>query len=73
MSQDNKGIRYVHLKGVKKGELVRIVRSGGSGKRVYIRGDYDRSSRAYSLQAFDDINDERFLKGARLVAIGFEF
>jgi hypothetical protein len=41
--------------------------------RVWIRGDYDRSSRRYSLTATDDMNREIFVKRGTLLEAGFTF
>ena len=32
---------------------------------VWIRGDYDRSSKTYSCYKFEDVNHENFFKGSR--------
>ncbi|MEY4411762.1 MAG: hypothetical protein RL560_21 [Actinomycetota bacterium] len=59
----------VQLKDIKKGEFFRV-----AGKNtVWVRGDFERSLKKYSATSFDDINRERFLKGATLVEVGFTF
>lgn len=57
---------------LKKGELVRL-KNGSPADAVWVRGDYDRSSKRYSLIAFDDVNRERFVKGTHHVWHGFTF
>lgn len=42
-------------------------------KRVYIKQDYDRTSKKYSCIKFDDINAETFKKGATVVFTDFTF
>jgi hypothetical protein len=64
------GIKRVKLKDVKRGEFVR---RKPDALTTYTRGEYDRSSKTYSLEDWDDINREVFLKGTTLVYIGFEF
>ena len=71
----------VQLKDVKKGELVRIVRKGWSvdGEtntfttmtKTYIKGEYIREEKKYSLIDFDDTNREKFVKGSQMVDVGF--
>lgn len=42
-------------------------------RKVYIRGEYDRTSKRYSVCKYCDVNDERFMRGDRLVWVGFCF
>jgi hypothetical protein len=55
---------------VKKGEFVK---RKPDAKKVYIRGDYDRASKRYSLQDWDDISREVWVKGSAPLFVGFEF
>lgn len=57
------------MKDTKPGEYIRLVVNGP----VYIRGAFDRGSKSYELTRFDDIGRTRFVKGARLVFVGFTF
>lgn len=41
--------------------------------QVWVRGDYDRSSRRYECCRFDDVNTACFLIGGRQVFTGFTF
>lgn len=52
-----------------KGEFIRFAENGP----VYIRGDYDRALKKYSVYKFDDISAERFIKGEKIVFVGFTF
>jgi len=54
---------------VKKGEPIRFKANGP----VWVRGEYDRSSRTYSVVKFDDANRESFRKGSTEVLVGFIF
>jgi hypothetical protein len=54
---------------VKKGTAVRFKPNGP----VWVRGEYDRSTRTYSVVKFDDINRESFKKGTTEVFVGFIF
>ena len=56
---------------IKKGEFFRIKDSETAP--VWVRGDYDRSSKSYSVYLFDDICHERFFKKGRIVFIDFTF
>jgi hypothetical protein len=57
-------------KQIKKGEFVK---RKPDAKKVYIRGDYDRASKRYSLQDWDDISREVWVKGSALLVVDFEF
>jgi len=63
-------IQQMPLKEVPRGEFVRRKLDA---KKTYTRGDYDRSSRTYSLDDWDDISRAVYLKGSALVWVGFEF
>lgn len=41
--------------------------------QVWIRGEYDRSTRTYSAINFDDVNRERYFKGDKEVYTDFVF
>ena len=41
--------------------------------QVYIRGDYDRSTKKYSCGRFDDISYEKELKADKIVYTDFVF
>lgn len=42
-------------------------------RKVYVRGEYDRTSRKYSVYKYVNVNAERFIDGNRLVWVGFYF
>lgn len=41
--------------------------------QVYIRGEYDRSTKKYACSKFSDVNYERLLKGTTTVYTEFTF
>jgi hypothetical protein len=57
------------LSKVKKGEPIRFKPNGP----VWVRGEYDRSTRTYSIVKFDDINHESHKAGTTEVYVGFLF
>lgn len=61
------------IKDLKKGELFKREINGKPSERVYIKGSYNRASKTYSAIAYDDINNEIFLKPNKAVYIGFTF
>ena len=63
------------LKELREGEFFTLNDHGDEPdeKYVYIRGDYERSEKKYEVSKFSDINDSRFLRGDRLVYVGFTF
>ena len=58
------------LKDAPKGEFIKRT---PTAKKVYTRGDYDRSLKRYRLNDWDDISRELILKGDTVVYIDFEF
>lgn len=44
-----------------------------SEKQVWVKGDYERSEKKYSCTKFSDICHENFMKGDRIVFVGFTF
>lgn len=64
----------IKLKDLKKGDFfTKKPLEYPTEKQVFIRGDYDRSDKKYSCYKFDDINNEQFLKGDKLVYTDFIF
>ena len=41
--------------------------------QVWVRGEYDRSSKKYECSRFDDVNTTCFLPGGREVLVDFVF
>lgn len=63
-------LRRVPLSKVPAGEYVR---RKPDARATYVRGDYDRASRSYSLTDCNDICREITLPGTSLVWVGFTF
>ena len=62
------------IKDLKKGEYFTLKpMEEAKESQVYIRGDYERSSKRYSCIRFDDMCKERFFKGDKEVYVDFEF
>jgi len=60
-----------NLKDLKKGEFFKRVSKKGIGSIVYVRGDYDKSTKTYECYKYDDINSFINLKGNAVVCIEF--
>lgn len=58
------------IKNVAKGDYIK---RKADSKIVYIRGDYDRSSKSYECYAFEDINKIIYIKANKPVFVGFDF
>ena len=66
-------MKTTEIKNLKKGEFFKRLIKGQPTERVYIKGDYDRATKTYSATAYDDINQEIFIKANKLVAYDFIF
>lgn len=56
--------KIMTVKEVKKGEYIHLLNKDNTPqKKVWIRGEYDRSSQRYELQNYWDINDFKYVKG----------
>jgi hypothetical protein len=64
-------MQQLTIKAIPKGEFIKLKDSETSP--VWVRGEYDRASRTYSIYKFDDINHEAFVRGSRSVFVGFTF
>lgn len=64
-------MKPVLLKQVKKGEVFKFRPSETA--KVYVRDAYDRESKKYEVYKFDDVCNYRFMKGTRIVYVGFVF
>lgn len=58
------------IKELKRGEFFK---RSEHAQRVYIKGDYDRATKSFSCIAYDDINQEIFIKANKEVFIDFIF
>ena len=59
------------IKNLKKGEYFKLKDSETAP--VYVRGEYERSTKKYSCYRFDDVSAERFFSGDKEVYDHFEF
>lgn len=64
------------IKELKRGEFFTLKDYGENSvpeNSVWIRGEYERTSKKYSCYKFADMNHENFFKGDRIVYTEFEF
>lgn len=73
-------MRPILLKDVRKGEYFTLTKKVQRNeddevlsKYVYVRDTYDRESKKYEVYKFDDVCNYRYMKGTRIVWIGFRF
>lgn len=67
-------MKHTTIKELKKGDYFTLVPVEFAKERqVWIRGDYERSSKKYSVTKWEDINHESFMRGDRRVYVDFEF
>ena len=65
-------MKKVTVKDLKKGDFFTIKEiEYPRENQVYVRGEYDRSSKTYSCYKFSDVNYERFFKGEKVVYTDF--
>lgn len=64
------GEKFLPVMLIKKGEYVK---RKIDAKKVYVRGEYNRSSGKYALQDCDDTNREIFVSGITMLHIGFTY
>lgn len=64
----------IKLKELKNGEYFTLrPYAEPSAARVYVKNEYDRSSKKYEVAKFLDFCDTRLLKGDTIVYTGFTF
>ena len=62
------------IKELKQGEMFTLKEiEFPKESQVYVRGEYDRSSKTYSCTKWNDCNAERFFKGTKTVFTEFTF
>lgn len=62
------------LKNLKKGDYFKVVKKNGElSTQVYVKGEYERTLKKYSTHKFEDVCNERFMKGETCVTTEFEF
>ena len=57
------------VESIARGEFVRRKADG----KVFIRGEYDRATRRFSLEDANDIGREVFVKRGTVLHIGFDY
>lgn len=63
-------MQLIKLSEVKKGDYIKRKLDS---KQVWIRDEYERSTKKYMVTDTDDIGRSMLLKGSTLVFIGFEY
>lgn len=71
-------MRKTTIKDLKKGEYFYIRQYDDSttdvkSSVVWVKGEYERSSKTYSCYKFDDVNHERFFKASKVVFTDINF
>lgn len=62
------------IRELKKGDLFTLKPiDEPKASQVWVRGEYDRSTKRYSVTSWDDVNRERFLKGSHEAFTEFTF
>jgi hypothetical protein len=61
---------FKFVENIKKGEYVKRSREA---QKTYIRGEYDRATKRYSLTDTSDHCREIFVKSGTLLFVGFEY
>jgi len=71
---EDKETRTMKIKELKKGDFfTKKELDAPKDSQVWIRGDYDRSSKRYECQRFDDACSFCYLPGTKEVFTGFTF
>ena len=60
-------LKLTTVREVPQGATVQLVRNGQPTSTTYVRRAYDRSSRTYDLDSWDDISKQVFARGSRQV------
>jgi hypothetical protein len=63
-------MQNITLKSVKPGDYVK---RKSDSKAVYIKGDYDRTTKSFELKDVEDINRCVYVKADKIVFIGFTY
>ena len=58
------------IKDVKNGDYLK---RSATAKAVYVKGDYDRATKTYSIFNCDVMNKELYLKASAIVHVGFTY
>ena len=63
-------MQNITLKNVKPGDYVK---RKSDAVKVYIKGDYDRTTKSFELKDVEDINRCVYVKANKIVVIGFTY
>lgn len=63
--------QWLELRKVPQGGFFRL--SSSETAPVWVRDEYDRTSRKYLAYKYDDVNHDALMKGSRKVYVGFIF
>ena len=63
-------INITELKDLSNGDFFQLK---PNAKKVWVKGEYDRSQKKYSCINAENINDERFFKADQVVWLGFTY
>jgi hypothetical protein len=63
-------MQNIILRNVTKGDYVK---RKADSKAVYIKGDYDRTTKSFELIDTDDINKVVYIKATKPVYVGFTY
>jgi hypothetical protein len=63
-------MQNIILRSVTKGDYVK---RKADSKAVYIKGDYDRTTKSFELKDVEDINRCVYVKADKIVVIGFTY
>lgn len=64
-------MKQTELRNVKQGEFFRLANSETAP--VWVRGDYNRSSKKFEAYKYYDVNYWNEFRGSRIVFVDFEF
>lgn len=64
-------MKQTELRNVKHGDFFRL--SNSETAPVWVRGDYNRSSKKFEAYKYDNVNYWNELRGSRVVFVDFEF
>lgn len=64
-------MKQTELRNVKRGDFFRLANSETAP--VWVRGDYNRSSKKFEAYKYYDVNYWNEFRGSRIVFVDFEF
>ena len=71
IENENQNQSMITLKNVGKGEMFTLKNCSDlldiPESLIWVKGDYDRSSKTYSCHKWEDVNHEKFIKATRKV------